>query len=340
MPKKKKEHYVPQCYLEKWCIPGSLQVNVFDKEKDETRTNHIEDVASENYFYDLNLEGVFSAEEIKFYDLEGLDLSKIDDEQYIENFFANNIEGIFKKALEQIIFRVREMNTWELKNCFFIKPEQVFSFSVLLALQYIRVKSVRNSIEEFADLLEQALRDKNASQELIDKYTKTSKNQLKYIHGKMIFDNEAILHFARTFSDHIWLLLKNKTTQPFFTSDNPIGTTEHVHNPYMAMSGVSSEGVEVYFPLSPDLMLVMFEKKHHRKMLTKSYHIVEIDEPEIIDDYNSRCVMNSSRCVFSQTDDYSIIEKMKAKRRDVLQLPKSTLTWGGKTYTPHSKKSK
>ena len=35
MPKKKKEHYVPQCYLEKWCIPGSLQVNVFDKEKDE-----------------------------------------------------------------------------------------------------------------------------------------------------------------------------------------------------------------------------------------------------------------------------------------------------------------
>ena len=156
----------------------------------------------------------------------------------------------------------------------------------------------------------------------------------------MIFDNEAILHFARTFSDHIWLLLKNKTTQPFFTSDNPIGTTEHVHNPYMAMSGVSSEGVEVYFPLSPDLMLLMFEKKHHRKMLTKSYHIVEIDEPEIIDDYNSRCVMNSSRCVFSQTDDYSIIEKMKAKRPDVLQLPKSTLTWGGKTYTPHSKKSK
>lgn len=340
MPKKKKEHYVPQCYLEKWCIPGSLQVNVFDKEKDETRTNHIEDVASENYFYDLNLEGVFSAEEIKFYDLEGVDLSKIDDEQYIENFFANNIEGIFKKTLEQIIFRVRTMNAWEINNCFFIKLEQVFSFSVLLALQYIRVKSVRNSIEELTDLLDQALRDKNASQELIDKYTKTSKNQLKYIHGKMIFDNEAILHFARTISDHIWILLKNKTTQPFFTSDNPIGTAEHIHNPYMAMSGVSSEGVEVYFPLSPDLMLVMFEKTYHQNMLPKNYRIVEIDESDIIDDYNSRCVMNSSRCVFSQTADFSIIEKMKVKRPEVLQLPKTTLTWGGKTYIPHSKESK
>ena len=340
MPKKKKEHYVPQGYLEKWCIPGSLQVNVFDKEKDEARTNHIEDIASENYFYDLNLEGVFTAEEIKYYDLEGVDLSKIDDEQYIENFFANNIEGIFKKALEQIISRVRAMNAWEINNCFFIKPEQVFSFSVLLALQYIRVKRVRNSIEELTDLLDQALRDKNASQELIDKYTKTSKNQLKYIHGKMIFDNEWILHFARTFSSHIWLLLKNKTTQPFFTSDNPIGTAEHVHNPYMAMSGVSSEGVEIYFPLSPDLMLVMFEKTYHSNMMSKNYRIVEIDDLDMIDDYNSRCVMNGSRCVFSQTDDFSIIKKMKAKRPDVLRLPKSTLTWGGKTYIPRKSKNK
>ena len=340
MPKKKKEHYDPQGYLEKWCIPGSLQVNVFDKEKDEARTNHIEDIASENYFYDLNLEGVFTAEEIKYYDLEGVDLSKIDDEQYIENFFANNVEGIFKKALEQIIFRVRAMNAWEINNCLFIKPKQVFSFSVLLALQYIRVKRVRNSIEELTDLLDQALRDKNASQELIDKYTKTSKNQLKYIHGKMIFDSEWILHFARTFSSHIWLLLKNNTTQPFFTSDNPIGTAEHVHNPYMAMSGVSSEGVEIYFPLSPDLMLVMFEKTYHSNMMSKNYRIVEIDDLDMIDDYNSRSVMNSSRCVFSQTGDFSIIEKMKAKRPDVLQLPKSMLSWGGKTYIPRNQNKK
>ncbi len=100
MPKKKKEHYVPQGYLEKWCIPGSFQVNVFDKEKDEIRSNHIEDIASENYFYDLNLEDVFTAEEIKYYDLEGVDLSKIDDEQYNvelsmigDTFFRNTCQG-------------------------------------------------------------------------------------------------------------------------------------------------------------------------------------------------------------------------------------------------------
>lgn len=333
MAKKKKEHYVPQCYLEKWCIPSTNQVYVFDREKEEVRINNIVDVASENYFYDLNLEGVFSEREIKFYNLEGIDLSRIDDEQYVENYFANNIEGMFKSSLERIIFRVRAMNSWEISNCFFIKPDQVLTFSYLLAHQYIRVKRVRNSIVEITDLLEQAMTDQNVSQTVIDKYGTVSKNKLKYIHGRMILNSETILRIANTFANHIWILLKNKTHQPFFTSDNPIGTTEHIHNPYMAMSGISSEGVEVYFPISPDLMLLMFEKTHHKDIVSKNYRIIEIDNHEIIDDYNSRCVMNSSRCVFSQTDDFSIIDKMKAKRPDVLKLPKTVLTWGGKKYT-------
>ena len=80
-------------------------------------------------------------------------------------------------------------------------------------------------------------------------------------------------------------------------------------------------------------MLLMFEKTHHNDINSKNYRIIEIDERDIIDDYNSRCVMNSSRCVFSQTDDFSVVQKMKEKKPDVLQLPKTVLTWGGKTYT-------
>lgn len=184
-------------------------------------------------------------------------------------------------------------------------------------------------------MLEQALKDKNTSQEVIDKYGSVSENELKYIHGKMIFDNKAILDVAKTFSNHIWILIKNKTTQPFFTSDNPIGTAEHVHNPYVSMSGLSSKGVEVYFPLSPDLMLVMYEKTYHHNISSKNYRIIEVDELDIIAYYNSQCVINSSRCVFSQTNDFSIIEEMKAKRPDVLKLSKTILTWGDKTYTPN-----
>lgn len=43
--KKKKQHYVPQCYLERWAIAGTHQINVYDKNKQQSRINNIEDVA-------------------------------------------------------------------------------------------------------------------------------------------------------------------------------------------------------------------------------------------------------------------------------------------------------
>lgn len=334
MSKKKIEHYVPQCYLEKWCMPNSKHVNVFDKEQDKSRTNHIEDVASEKYFYDIDLSGVLTKEEIKFYDLDGVDLSRIDDEQYIENFFSENVESAFKSALDDIVLRARKMTPRKIKHCTFISKKRIHLFSLLMAFQYVRVKDVRNSLEELVDMLNQALSEHSASQEMIDKYGSISKKELKYVHGKIICNIGEISKIANTFSKHIWLLFKNTTNTPFFTSDNPIGTTGHIKHPYISMSGLSSQGVEVYFPIAPDLMLILLEKTHHKIFKSKNRHIIEIDEIDIVNDYNSRCVMNSSRCVFSKTDDFSIIDKMKEKQPDVLQLPKSTLTWEGKTYVP------
>ena len=95
MSKKIKEHYVPKCYLELWCIPHKNQVYIFDKNQEKSRINHIDDVASERFFYDLNLTGLFEGE-IERYGLKGIDLSKFDENQYIENIFANNIEGAYK----------------------------------------------------------------------------------------------------------------------------------------------------------------------------------------------------------------------------------------------------
>ena len=37
--RKKKQHYVPQCYLEQWAIENTHQINVYDKAKKENRQN-------------------------------------------------------------------------------------------------------------------------------------------------------------------------------------------------------------------------------------------------------------------------------------------------------------
>ena len=333
MSKKKKQHYVPRLYLEKWCIEGTNHTNVYDKIQNKFRNNHIEDVASENYFYDINLEGVLSPQEIEHFGLQGVDLSKVDDKQYIENLFADTIEITFENILEQIISRVRGMNAWEIKNCLFIKSEDAHLFSIIIAIQYLRVKEIRDSIKDSSKLLERALNDMGASQTVIDEYCKISKNQMKYIHGKMLMNTEEILDFAQIFDSHIWILLKNKTDQKFLTSDNPIGTIAHINDPILSMSGIASKGVEVYFPLSPDLLLIMLEKTYHTNYEYQNYRIVEVDKIDMVEYYNSYCVMNSSRCVYSINDDFSIVDKLKAKKADILQSSKSELLWNGKTYT-------
>jgi len=62
-PKKKKQHYVPQCYLEAWAMPETHQINVYDKELRKSRVSNIIDVASENYFYDINFDKALTNEE-------------------------------------------------------------------------------------------------------------------------------------------------------------------------------------------------------------------------------------------------------------------------------------
>lgn len=333
MSKKKKQHYVPQLYLEKWCMEGKNHTNVYDKIQNDYRDNHIKDIASENYFYDINLEGVLSPKEIEHFGLQGVDLSKVDNKQYLENLFAGTIEVAFKNILERIISRVRDMNAWEIKNCSFIKPEDAHLFSIIIAVQYLRVKRIRDSIRDSSQLLEQALSDMGAAQTFIDEYCKITKNQMKYIHGKILMNAEEVLSFSQIFDSHIWILLKNKTEKKFLTSDNPIGTIAHVKDPVLSMSGVASKGVEVYFPLSPDLLLIMLEKTYHAKYEHQHRRIVEVDKINVVEYYNSYCVMNSSRCVYSIDNDFSMVDKLKAKNVDIIKIPKSELLWNGKIYT-------
>ena len=227
------------------------------------------------------------------------------------------------------------MNTWEIQNCLFVNSQEKKKFSLLMAVQYVRVKNVRDTIAESANLLQQVLVDMGVSKRTIDQYCNISKNQLKYIHGKIVVDYEEIGNIAQILNNHIWILLKNNIKEVFFTSDNPIGTIAHIRDPIVSMSGLNSRGVEIYFPLSPDLLLVAFEKTYHKDIECYSNRVVETDNVEIVKYYNSVGVINSSRCVYSSNDDFSLVDEMRDKKENVLKTPKSIVHWDGKTYHPN-----
>ena len=58
--KTKKQHYVPQFYLNAWGIQGTHQIYVYDKKSEAKRKNNIQDVATERFFYDISPNDIFS----------------------------------------------------------------------------------------------------------------------------------------------------------------------------------------------------------------------------------------------------------------------------------------
>lgn len=333
---KKKQHYVPQSYLENWAIPGTHQVHVYNKTQRKTYFTNIGNVASERYFYDIDFSGILTEEDFAKWGMVPCDPKHLDDEQYIENFFADQVEGYFKQQLMNVIQLVTKMSPWEVSNCVFMSASEKLFFSLHLALQYIRVKSVRNAMIDSADCLEQALNDMGASQQVIEKYS-VSASELPYIHGQMIFDQKEIEDLSKRFFALTWILQINRTSQPFYTSDNPIGTMPHVHHPFMSMAGLNSQGVEAYFPISPTLMLTMFDSEYHTNMNGLDRRIVEMDDIDSVKDYNSRILIHSDACIFSQTNDFSLVEEVLKKNPDILDRPHIVLHWGGKTYVPRRK---
>ena len=329
----KKQHYVPRCYLERWTIQGKYQTHVYDKELNKARISSINDIASENYFYDINYSEILRDEDFEKIGISREVFKEFDFGQGIEKFFGQKIEDDYANILKKIQKKIDGMTSdMELLRDV-ITVEEKISLSYYLALQIVRTKFTRNAIRDSADCLTQILMDMKIPEKHIDKY-RVSKEELKYIHSKMIFDKKRMGEICKSLFDFVWIFLVNRTEQLFYTSDNPIGTEAHVEDQFFPMNGLNSPGVEAFFPLSPRVMLVMLDRKYHRKARRWERKAKVFNDSLIVNGYNARCVVNAERCVFSSEGDFSVIEKMLEMHPNVLEQPHSVMEWGGKTYVP------
>lgn len=319
--KTKKQHYVPQLYLNAWCIPGTHHVHIYDKVADSYRTNNIADVASERYFYDINPEVLFSDRFRESLRQNGLTLGT--DSQVVENAFATEIEAPFSGLVKAILDSTSRLTPWYFKNCFFIKEDKKVEMSAYLAYQYVRSKHVRNSIQETANHITQFLSDLGVPKSEVSDY-ELSKDQAKSAHIRMLFDVETISEITQCFYHLTWMLAINRTDSKLFTSDSPIGTIGHLKDPafpMLSMNGLASEGVEVFFPLSPDVLLIMVDGSYHKQFVPYDRRYIELTERESIDYYNSFLAMQAERVIISADSDMDLIERMKNQNRDALNSP-------------------
>lgn len=80
----------------------------------------------------------------------------------------------------------------------------------------------------------------------------------------------AIMHAVQAtpvLERHIWCFGANITNTPLIISDSPLVLVPHKNNDVIPHTGLGSPGIQIVFPLAPDLALVMFERTHFKELI-------------------------------------------------------------------------
>ena len=100
---KKKQHFVPQCYLENWQTSNEHHIFMYDKITQKISRPDIKDVAQKRYFYDIAFSELIKQNALDSFGFSFDDVKQLEDKQLIENYFANQVEGDYKQRINRII---------------------------------------------------------------------------------------------------------------------------------------------------------------------------------------------------------------------------------------------
>lgn len=224
---KKKQHFVPRFYLKYFSnYQKNKHIGLYNfKTKLYLEEAELKNQAYRNFFYDIKGE--------------------------IEDAL-----GDIERLASEVINKISSSQELPKPNCGdFIT---IWAFTVL---QSNRTLSSVNEIEEFEDKLMKAI--------LVHRNEFT--NDLNNIHFKM--ENPAAFNIkmaAQTMHVAFDLgckLIINETDIPFITSDHPVVKYNQFLERFKfpgAYTGLATKGLQIFFPITPNLMLIFYDKKVYK----------------------------------------------------------------------------
>lgn len=308
----KKEHYVPRTYLRSFATNNKFFV--FDKEKAEVRPGSIEDYACERYFYDVDFDSIKQDQKenssLYEYPEEVDEALKEIDEQHIEHFYGNIVETTLFKPIKTIITQFVMCNPARLGQLPVLSEREMDDLSLYISIQILRTKEFREAMSEIYTKLPMHLMKKMAKTEkekrLYDSFELEFKNEnyKKLQHATYLVNPDTAADLAEPIRDKIWIIGYCRGGKQFYTSDNPV-----VKNAHGERSGLSSRGIEIAFPITKHLILIMRDKEFFSKDRDLHNRFLEVDN-SFAEYVNSLQVIHSYRYVFSNSSDFALAEKM------------------------------
>lgn len=219
------DHYVPQLLLRGFSSGKRKRLYVFDKRTGTSFASSVHDAGCERDFYRRNDSGVNVDEWMKRVETEAGD----------------------------IILRIRRKG--DLTTLSDVDREWL---AALAAVQMVRTKRQLKFGKDLADAVASALRRRGEDPEQIPGFADfdAEKQRTEFLDGILSLSQALFPYFA----DKTIVLFASDRMNPFWISDHPVARYNSLNpgDEVRGTRGVGCEGIEIYLPISSEMMLVFF----------------------------------------------------------------------------------
>ena len=220
------QHYVPKFVLRQFLAEGAGErVHVYDKHEDQTFVTSIKNIMAERRFNEF----VF-------------------DDDYIASFepVACGAEGQVLPAYREVVAQ-RRLND---------SPMQKAALAVFLAFQLLRTKAHREQWQAMEDETVRIVEAAGGRMEDLkgwEDWQPATEDSLKREH--LSFIQRQIGTFAQIIGTKNFLLMEAAPGTRLYLGDSPVVRANSRDFDLQGNLGIAQEGIEIYMPLSADLLL-------------------------------------------------------------------------------------
>lgn len=260
------QHYVPRFLLKNFHCEDENKVWTYEIARRKIKQRSISRVASEEFFYD-HIAG--------------------DPEESFEGLMGN-AENEAAPVIQKII------NERSIDN---LTKDEKCIIALFASLQNSRTKG---SVEIVESINSQLIEHIQAFAQEHNPDSKMEFMTTKDLWRSALLDTPK---FAILLAQKQWVLLESDNN--FYISDHPFVRYNRINRPERGMYGFNSDGIEMYLPIHPSVVLGFVCERHFPKQESKQFCAFENSEY-----LNSLQVMNAERFIFSPTNNFHLVESM------------------------------
>jgi len=298
-----KQHYIPRCYLKRFS-DNDKSIFTYDKQQSKAYPANMMSVCCEDDMYSISDSYIEKNNEETGSHLNRLSLE--------HSHFANSVEPMFSQLLQSIDVIKDEWISQ--KEQYRLQFKEKRELALHLVTQFFRHPQLKDSTVDDYLRMEKAGIDmvkcflaKEKGDESINDLKIEVQCESPVLHAQLTYLNdEMLMDFADAIASNIWMFLVSKNGD-FYTSDFPIVVQPHVKNARPMYMGLAQYGGELTYPLSPSLVLVVFDRVYFKEK--EEYDCTfSIANDKEIRRQNMLRYFYAKRNVFSSKKDFSLID--------------------------------